>query len=442
MTSRRGSIRVATDLGRLSADGIVRDLRAGVRRRVAAARGDVGGGAQVTDLDPFAPEVAADPYPAYSALLTGARVHYNRRRGIWILSRYEDVRAAAKAHGALSSGEGVAYVRRRLPMLLGTDRPEHTRLRRILARHFTREAIEARRPSIEEIVTGGLERLFGNPAAVDAAAEFAAPVPIEVIAELLGIPRADRPRFRSWSNDLVAGFDMAPGAQMRNGLRALRASWRLRRYFLAAFAERRSRSSDDLLGHLLESSEDGALSPDELSWFALLLLVAGNETTANLLGSMLLTLAEHPSAFARVREQPGALTAAVEEVLRLHSPIQGLYRTAVTAYHVGHVTIPPGGRVLLLFAAANRDPRKYDQPERFCLGRDTSEHLAFGSGIHFCLGAHLARLEASIALRHLVERACTIRLAGPPTWGSSATLRGLHRLPLRLEPRRGDCASP
>ena len=189
-----------------------------------------------------------------------------------------------------------------------------------------------------------------------------------------------------------------------------------------------------MLSGLLSSSEDGALAEEELFWFALLLLVAGNETTTSLLGTMLLSLARHPEQYRRLRESPSLIPSAVEEALRHTSPIQGLYRTAIAPYRVGDATVPAGGRVLLLYGAANRDPRQYPEPGRFLVERNPTDHVAFGSGIHFCLGAHLARIEAGVVLRELVERVSAIEPAGEPVWMQNPSLRGLRRLPLRLQP--------
>lgn len=410
----------------------MRDARASVRGWRARRTGDASCGAEVTEFDPLDPSVIRDPYPVYRRLLEGAPLQYSPRRQLWILTHYEDVRAAAHAHSKLSSAEGVILLRRALPTLLTMDRPDHARLRRIVAPHFTHEALERCRPAIEAVIVSALDRAVaaGN---VDAAAELATPVPIDVIAELLGVPRADRARFRAWSDAIVVGFSFAPGNRVRASASVLPAIFQLHAYFDAVFRERHDSGSHDLVSHLTRSSDEGQLSTEELFWFALLLLVAGNETTTNLLGTMLLTLAQEPEAFRRLRHEPELISPAVEESLRLHSPIQATYRTATAQYEVGEAAVPAGGRVLLLFAAANRDPRHYEQPERYLIDRNPSDHVAFGAGIHFCLGAHLARLEATIVLRHLVERVAGLALAGEPVWTSNPTLRGMERLPLRFQ---------
>jgi cytochrome P450 len=255
---------------------------------------------------------------------------------------------------------------------------------------------------------------------------------------LLGVPQGDLPRFRRWSDEIVEGFvTMASPVWppwLRKRARIAIAIRRLERYLQPLIAARRAAPTDDLLGRLLASSDDGRLSSEELFWFVLLLLVAGNETTTNLLSVLALALAEYPDQYELLRRGPDRIAAAVEEALRYSSSIQGFFRVAHSDYRVGDVTIPAGASVLLHFGAANRDPRRYAAPDDFAIDRDVSDQLAFGSGIHFCLGAHLARLEAAIVLEALIERVERVELAGEPVWLSNPTLRGLSRLPLRLLP--------
>ena len=206
-------------------------------------------------------------------------------------------------------------------------------------------------------------------------------------------------------------------------------------YYMADQFERlRREPGDDVLSSLIASSDEGQLTPNELFWFAFMLLVAGNETTTSLLGTMALSFARHPDQYARVREDPDLVPSAVEESLRHGSPIQGLYRTASADHAVGDAFIPAGGRVLLLYGAANRDPRQYADPDTFDVARNPTDHVAFGSGIHFCLGAHLARLEGQVVLRELIERVSAIELTGEPRWNENPSVRGLARLPVRLVP--------
>ena len=189
-----------------------------------------------------------------------------------------------------------------------------------------------------------------------------------------------------------------------------------------------------MLSRLLEPREDGALTSDEVFWFCLLLLVAGNETTTSLLGNILLTFAEHPDQWELVRVRPELVPQAIEESVRMDAPIQGLFRTAVAPYRIGDAEVPVGGRVLLLFGSANRDPRRYDDPDCFVVERKATDHVGFGSGIHLCLGAHLARLEATIVLTQLAQRVRRFELAGEPVRGTNPILRGMARLALTLVP--------
>ena len=417
-------------LARRAAQGSVRELRAGAAHARRRARGDLGG-APPTRYDPLARAVIADPYPAYRELLAGPAVHCCPRHGIWVITHYDAVRAAARAHDELSNADSVTRLRFRVPMLLTVDRPEHTRLRKLVARDFTREAMQRWRPDIERMADDGLDALAGGG---DFYSALAAPLPTLVIAHTMGIPEADYPRFRRWSDHAVEGFGVdvslrSPGAVART----MGATVRLHHYFLAQRERRRLDPGDDVLSRLAPQA-DGAepLTADEFFWFCLLLLVAGNETTVNLLGNMAYLFATHPEQYDRVRADPALIPSAVEECLRYIAPIQGFYRTALSPYAVGDATIPAGARVLLSWGAANRDPRKYPDPDVFDVARNPADHVAFGLGIHFCLGAHLARLEGQVVLERLVRRVARIELAGEPRWSANPNLRGPVALPVRL----------
>ena len=424
-----GSARFSLGLARMMGASTLRQTRARLRR-VPSPRAH---GAELTEFDPTD---AGDPAAVdawYARLHEGGPVHYNRERRIWIISRYEDVRGSARAHDTLSSADSITPARNnRLPMMIAMDRPEHSRLRRIVARQFTHEAIGRRRPSVEHIVREAFDAVpAGEP--FDGVAHLSGPIPVEVIAELLGIPREDRARFRDWSDRVVVAFGVVTYSALAREIGSIwRSTIALRAYLTAAIAERRTAPRDDLLSHLIASSEEGRLTEEEVFWFAFLLLVAGNETTTSLIGGMLLAFARNPDQYDRVREDPSRIPAVVEESLRYVSPIQGLYRTALTDHAVDGATIPAGERVLLAFGAANRDPRRYPEPDRFLADRDASDHIGFGSGIHFCLGAQLARLEATVFLEQLVERASRVELAGEPVWTGNPSLRGVASLPVRL----------
>jgi beta-dihydromenaquinone-9 omega-hydroxylase len=385
--------------------------------------------------DPFSPAVIADPYPWYQQLLRETRVYHDRLHDLWVVSRYDEVRAATRDHARLSSAEGVAYRRASLPMILTMDPPDHDRLRRLVARDFSPRAVERWRPVVERLVRDTVAEIVER-GTVDFAGALAVPLPVAVIAEVLGIPREDYVQFKRWSDDVVEGFniggDLDPGAlDLR---RITRAIEELRTFFLALFAERRRRPGDDLVSRLLQPLEDERLTASELFWFCLLLLIAGNETTTNLLGNMLLALVDNPEEWIRLRQRPELVPAAVNEALRYDAPIQGFFRTTMAPYPIRDTTIEPGARVLLLFAAANRDPRRYLDPDRFSIERDARDHLAFGSGIHQCLGESLAQMEGGLVLRELTERVRIVEIAGDVVRTANPTLRGVARLPVRLVP--------
>jgi cytochrome P450 len=429
--------RMAMRLAAINAGVAVWHSRAGarrVRRRLShRGRGPIGGAAP-TSFDPNDAGIRADPHPAYRALLAGPNLHYNRRRALWYVVRYDDVRAAARSHDSLSSAESVAPYRAHIPTMLTSDRPEHTRLRRLVTADFTRDAVQRQRPAIERLAAESVDRMLAD-GKTDAVERLASPLPVAVIAQLLGVPPADFPDFRDWSDKVVKAFAIGRGLDaIRDSADVLGSTIRLNHYMSEQFERLRREPGDDVLSGLIASSDGGELTPDELFWFAFMLLVAGNETTTSLLGTMMLSFARHPDQFARVREEPDLVPSAVEESLRHGSPIQGLYRTASADHPVGDAFIPAGGRVLLLYGAANRDPRHYADPESFDVARNPTDHVAFGSGIHFCLGAHLARLEGQVVLDELIRRVGAIELAGEPVWNENPSVRGLACLPVRLVP--------
>jgi beta-dihydromenaquinone-9 omega-hydroxylase len=395
--------------------------------RLQPIRGPLGAG-----FDPFDPATISDPPAAYRRLHANPGVH-RIGRGAYALARHRDVRAAARAQDVLVSGKGVTAVPTSLPMLLTIDRPRHDVLRRQLVPHFTTARSAAMEPGMREVIGPAIDRMLARPGA-DAVAELAVPLPMTVIARLLGAPGSDLERLHHWSDGVVEGFH-ADGSFVRT-VRGAGAVWHtiaLHRYLLGVFATLRREPGDDVISALLTSPEASELGDDELFWHAMMLIVAGNETTTNLIGSLLLALARDPAAYRRLRAEPDLIRPAVEEAARWGSPIQGLFRTAAADYVVGQSTIPAGARVLLLFGAANRDPCVYTDPDRFVVDRAPTDHLGFGAGIHFCLGAHLARLEARLVLEELLARVASIELAGPVVWRDNPSVHGPSRLPLRLE---------
>ncbi len=385
-------------------------------------------------LDPYSPALHEDPYPVYARMRAEQPVLRNEELGFWALSRYADVYAALLDPATYISGRGVAVgVERQdmaeMPILIMMDPPRHTRMRALVNRAFTPRRIAELEPRVRQIAGELLDAWQGGP--VDLVASFAGPLPTIVIAELLGVPASDREWFRARSN---AATQFQPGvprsSEVGERVQELAA------YMARALAERRTRPRDDLLSALVEAEIDGQrLSEPELIGFAFLLLVAGNETTANLIGSSVLNLDRFPDQRRRLLRDPALLPSAVEEFLRFDAPVQGLARVLTRDVVLHGTAIPAGERVLLLFGSANRDERRFPDADRFDVGRDPNPHLAFGFGAHFCLGASLARLEARVAFEELLARHPELAVTGGIQRLCSGPVRGLLGLEVDPGPR-------
>lgn len=426
-------IRLATSVARPVAESLYTNFHTDLGARFK--RRDYPGIVE-TSFDPFDPATAANPYPGYRELLSGDRVRFNRRRNMFMLSRYDDVRAAARNDATLSSSEGVARARFEVPVLLNLDPPRHTELRRKVQPAFARGALSSWQPTVDRLAGELVSELLANPGS-DVVQRLAVPMPMRMIAHILGVPGDDEEFFRYWSNEAVrvANIAMTPKGlwQMLPTLNGVR---HLHSYFCSRLDSGELLASDTLLGRLVANADDGEITHDELFYFALLLLLAGNETTTNLLSTMFLTLSENPDQFELIRRDPDRLLgSAIEEQLRYSSPIQSFYRTTTSDYQVADVSIPAGARVALLWGAANRDPRQFENPDTFVAARNPS-HVAFGSGIHLCLGAGLARMEGRAVLRELAERVGRVEVAGTPVWTTNSSLRGLARIRVALTPLR------
>jgi cytochrome P450 len=395
-------------------------------------------------------EFFADPYATYARLRAEDPVHWCEPWGQWVITRFEDVLAVNKDPQRFSSAgwekrfmaELPAEVRK-LPnmqrhygtkVLSMTDPPEHTRLRRLVVRSFTPRVLEALRPSIEELVQELLDAVAGRPV-FDFIEDFAYPLPAIVIARLLGAPDDARHDFMRWSKDIV---DFV-GTGHADSARALRNETTLREFraFLEpVIQERRAHPRDDLMSILASTGEDGdRLTDDELVSTCIVLLFAGHETTANLLGNGLLALLRHPEQLGRLREEPGLMPTAVEELLRYDSPVQRNRRIALVDVELGRATIRRGDPVMVFMGSANRDAAKFADPDTLDVGRAPNPHQAFGHGIHFCVGAALSRLEAPIALLALLERFPRLRPADDyvARWRPNITFRGLESLELAVD---------
>jgi cytochrome P450 len=292
--------------------------------------------------------------------------------------------------------------------------------------------IEAMRPHVQEVVDE-LIGAFREAAVVDLVSELAYPLPIRVICEMLGIPPEDHDRFREWSAELVLTLD--PMITLEIIERGNRAAEAFAEYFAELLAARRAHPRDDLLSALIAAEDRGqTLTEEELLSTCILLLVAGHETTVNLISNGMLALLRNPDQVQRLRHDPGLIRSAVEELLRFDSPVQLVGRTAMQDVEIGGVRIARGHQVVGIIGAANRDPAQFAQPDRLDIGRPDNRHLAFSGGIHFCLGAPLARVEAQIAIGTLVRSFPGLRLADEAAIErrETVTLRGLRRLPVAL----------
>ena len=387
------------------------------------------------DFNPYSPSFRQDPYPVYRRLRDEYPVYHNEELGFFAISRYDDIVAALQDVETFSSSNALGIgapkeVLDQIPMMMLLDPPRHGQLRALVNRAFTPRRVAGLEPRIRALARSLIDD-FIERGSCDLVEHFSGPLPATVIAELLGVPAEDGLMFKEKSTAIVTqdakgggDLDFTPAIE-------------LMLYMTAAYDERRKQPRDDLMSALLEAEIDGErLSQEELLGFAFLLLVAGNETTTNLISNAVGLLDQYPDQRRQLVDDPSLLPAAIEEFLRFESPVQGLSRTPRKDSVIHGCTIPKDAQLLLLYASANRDERRIDDPERFDISRDPKPHLAFGFGTHFCLGASLARLEAKIALEELLARAPEFRV----DFASSARLgggvvRGWATLPVEFETR-------
>jgi pimeloyl-[acyl-carrier protein] synthase len=397
------------------------------------------------------PAFLANPYPLYAMLRATSPVLRPpipgyEGPGVAVLTRYGDVEAVlrdprfsvdrTRAH--LFKAFSDRFPRQLLEgpdgfrTMLMMDPPDHTRIRHLVSRAFTPRRVEERlRPRIEALVDELLAPLRAC-AELELMRDFAEPLPAIVIAELLGVPARDHRQFKQWSSELVAGGParaFEPGAQERTAA----LFGRLREYVRGIVAERRKAPGEDMISGLIDAQEEhDALSEGELISTSLLLLIAGHETTTNLIGNGLLALLRHPDQLERLRREPDLLENAIEELLRYDSPVQATVRIATEDVAIAGSVIPKDAIALALLGAANRDPAEFPEPDRLDLARENVRHLSFGLGTHFCLGAGLARLEARLAFRGLLALPGLRLATDTPEYRPNPFLRGLRTLPLRL----------
>lgn len=389
-------------------------------------------------FDPMDPAFVADPYPTYHRLRAEDPVHLSAL-GFWILTRYDDVvavlrdpRFAKEAIPAFVAARFGASVPAMGVSMLDRDPPDHTRLRSLVSAAFTPRVVEGLRPRIQQLVDGLLERVEGA-GSMDLIEEFAYPLPVNVICEMLGVPVEDHEQFKDWGLDIARGLDAILLPRDSEVLRrAIAARHALADYFHRLIAARRAAPRGDLLSALIAAEEAGdKLSEEELLATSILLLVAGHETTVNLIGNGTLALLRHPDQLRRLRADPALIGSAVEELLRYDGPVQRTARIPSADVVIGGRTIAKGDMVMPFIGAADRDPTHFVDPDRLDITRADNRHIAFGWGIHFCLGAPLARLEGQIAINTLVRRLPKLALAtAQPEYRQSLTLRGLKTLPV------------
>jgi hypothetical protein len=401
------------------------------------------------EFTPAEPAWLADPYPFYAQLRQEDPVHWAAApEGRWVLTRYADVTAALRDPRLVKAGakpllaDVPAAVLPELAPLQQTveqqidsiNPPLHTRLRRLVNAGFTPELVAARRGQVQQVIDGLLDTLVPR-GQMDLIQDFTAPLPATIIMEVFGVPPDARDHIKQWSDDYAAlmghgPVDADPAAVAR---RAQASTLAFTEYLRGVVADHRQHPRGDLLDALITAEDQGdALTADELLANLRVLLIAGNETTTNLIGNGLLALFRQPDQLARLRADPSLIPTAVEELLRYDSPVQMVFRWAGEAFTLGGKAVQQGQMVVMVTGAANRDPAQFPQPDRLDVARQPNEHHAFGFGIHYCVGALLARLEAQLAFPALFRRLANVELAGEPVRKPNPVLRGLQSLPLKF----------
>ncbi|MFD7576914.1 cytochrome P450 [Kitasatospora sp. NPDC059811] len=394
-------------------------------------------------FDPWSAAFVAHPYDAYAELREHAPVTYFEPTGQWLVSRHEDVSALLRDRRL-----GRTYTHRfshqefgrpepdpaHEPFhtlndfgLLDLEAPDHTRIRRLVSKAFTPRMVEGLRPTVQRLAGELVDGLLAAGGG-DLIAAVAEPLPVAVIAEMLGVPESDRHLLRPWSADITGMYELNPSEEAAR--KAVTASTEFSDYLRALIRERRTAPGTDLISALIQAQEGSdALSEQEMISTCVLLLNAGHEATVNTTGNGWWALFRNPGELARLRGATDALLpTAIEELMRWDTPLQLFERWVLEDIELRGVTIPRGSEVALLFGSANRDPERFTDPDRLDLGRTDNPHITFGAGIHFCLGAPLARLELTESYGALLRRAPGLRLAREPEWNPGYVIRGLREL--------------
>ena len=413
------------------------------RWKLAAARG-VAAWERVSrgaTYNPLSPRVIQNPYEAYRQLRRHSPVHRSTILGSWVLTRYEDVVATVTDHERFSNDpswrEPNTSVLRPAPddySILLMDPPDHSRLRRIAAQVFARARLAALRETITHTATELVDRA-AQRSMIDWVAEVAGPLSMHVMLKMLGIPERDRSRWATWVRERAALLEMIAARAERST--AHRAGAEIQGYFTALLQCRRGSDGDDAISAFARQVAGDKMSMAEAADMLSVLMIAGNETTANLIGNGMLALVRHPEQMQRLREEPARMPDAIDEMLRFDSPVQTDFRIAKATVSLrGHV-IKPGDGVILLTGSANRDEAAFEHPDTFDIARKGPKHTSFGHGIHYCVGAELARMEASAVFTEALRSVDTIETDGNEwRYRPSTVIRGLATLPLRLGRRQ------
>ncbi|MFJ6630793.1 cytochrome P450 [Streptomyces sp. NPDC091376] len=395
---------------------------------------------------PWSPAFVADPYPAYADLRARGRVHWFEPTRQWLVPHHADVSALLRDRRL-----GRTYLHRfsheefgRTPPpaahepfhtlndngLLDLEAPDHTRIRRLVTKAFTPRTVQELEPTVRRLAAGLVGKLAGNGGG-DLLAEVAEPLPVAVIAEMLGIPEADRDPLRPWSADICGMYELNPSEE--TAARAVRASLEFSAYLRELIAERRKEPGQDLISALIAAYDEGdRLSEQEMVSTCVLLLNAGHEATVNTTANGWWTLFRHPEQLAALRADPALLPTAIEELMRYDTPLQLFERWVLDDIEIGGTVVPRGSEVALLFGSANRDPARFARPDELDLARPDNPHITFGAGIHYCLGAPLARVELGAVFGELLRQAPSMRLASEPQWGPGFVIRGVRELRVEL----------
>ncbi len=397
-------------------------------------------------FDPSDPAFIADPYPVYRRLRDDHPILWNPSTSQWLISRHADVNRLLRdrglgrtylhqvSHAEMGRPDPPAW---HAPFhdlndagMLDLEPPDHTRLRRLVLKAFTPRTVEAMRGRIQAIVDGLLDAVAGA-GEIDLIADYVEPLPVTVIAELLGIPEADRHHLRPWSADICLMYELDPPEA--SARKAVQASVEFGDYLRALLADRRRHPGDDLISALAAVVDDGdTLTEGELIATCVLLLNAGHEASVNGAGNGWWTLFRHPAALARLRAEPALMPTAIEELLRFDTPLSLFERWVLEPVEVHGIELERGQEVAMLFGSANRDGSAFEDADGLDLARDPNPYLSFGAGIHYCLGAPLAKLELGIAFETLLRRAPRLELAEEPRWKPTFVLRGLESLRVRI----------